>query len=238
MEYKLTGIILLKRDVGETDRIYTIYTKEKGKMRVLAKGVKKPQAKLAGFLENFTLAEIFIVRKQGLGKITGSIVEDGFCEIKKDPDTSLRVFKNIKMLDSLTENEEKDENIFQLLFDYLKTINILAKNGKDSSIELVHLGFIFKLFDILGYKLEAQNCVVSGDRLKSGDNYFSSRAGGVVCGVRSAKEDMIKISDNGIKILRIFFQNNIKSLIKLNAEKKDIACLSIISDNFYRWIKS
>ena len=42
MDYKYNGIILSKKDVAETDRIYSIYTREAGKIRVLGKGVRNP----------------------------------------------------------------------------------------------------------------------------------------------------------------------------------------------------
>ncbi len=54
MEYRYTAIVLGKKEVGETDRLYTFYTREQGKVRVVAKGVRKPEAKLAGQLENLS----------------------------------------------------------------------------------------------------------------------------------------------------------------------------------------
>ena len=61
MEYKYTSIILDKKDVGETDRIYSFYTLEGGKIQSLAKGVRKSGAKLAGSLENFLFAGVIVI---------------------------------------------------------------------------------------------------------------------------------------------------------------------------------
>lgn len=237
MDYKFTGIILNKKDVGETDRIYTIYTLESGKIRAMAKSVRKANAKLAGFLENFTLAEIFTAKSQGIGKITGSLVLDSFSGIRENLEIVQSVFKSLRVLDKLIKEESKDSDIFKLLKEYLETMDHLAKKEIDGKFEIISLGFIFKLFNELGYKIEANNCVNCGEKIKEGDNFFSPEQGGIVC--RKCSPNFlkkIKINPNSIKIIRIFFQNNLKSIIKLKTEKRDADNLKIISREFLNWI--
>ena len=122
MELKYTGIILGKYDVGETDRMYIIYTKEAGKIRVLGKGVRRPNAKLAGHLEPVTLAEIFVARSRGVGKITGSIVLNNFARIKNNFNLLQKVFFALKIFEKLISDEEKDENIFVLVNNFLESL--------------------------------------------------------------------------------------------------------------------
>ena len=234
MDYKYTGIILDKKDVGETDRIYTIYTLENGKIRVLAKSVRKANAKLAGFLENFTLAEIFIAKNQGMGKITGAIVLNSFSKIKENLESLQNVFASLKIFGKLVGEESGDENVFHLLKGYLETIEKINDNHQS---ELVSLGFSFKIFEELGYKIEAGSCMECQERIREGENFFDSERGGIVCGKCSSKSgNKIRVNNNAIKILRIFFQNSVKSLAKLRAEKKDLNNLEIIKKEFLSWI--
>jgi len=238
MDYKYTGIILGKKDVGETDRIYTIYTLESGKVRILAKSVRKANAKLAGFLENFNLAEIFVVKGQGMGKITGSLVVNNFSKIRESLETIQSVFASVELLSKLIKDENGDKKIFDLLKDYLETANDLAGQKDDFKLEILSLGFTFKLFEELGYKIEAGNCMGCGEKIKEGNNFFDPQQGGIICekcypNIRKG----IKINPNSIKILRIIFQNSLKSLAKLKAEKKDLNNLKIIKQDFLHWIE-
>jgi len=237
MDYKYTGIILNKKDVGETDRIYTIYTLESGKIRVLAKSVRKANAKLAGFLENFNLAEIFIAKSQGMGKITGSIVINNFSRIRNNLEIVRDVFNSVNLLNRLIKDENKDQKIFQLLQEYLETMDEVAKENNPDKNEIVSLGFAFKLFEELGYKIEAGNCAFCQEKIREGNNFFDPEQGGIVCEkCLPSLKTRIRANANTIKILRIFFQNSLKSLIKLKAEKKDLDNLKIIKQEFLNWI--
>jgi DNA repair protein RecO (recombination protein O) len=243
MDYKYTGIILDKRNVGETDRIYSIYTLESGKIRVLAKSVRKANAKLAGFLENFTLAEIFTAKSQGMGKITGSLVISDFSSIRKDIDIIKDIFISVRLLDKLIKEENSDPEIFNLLRNYLEAMNELAikkkKSGSEDAEEkngIISLGFVFKLFNELGYKMEINSCTLCGEKIKEGDNFFDPESGGVVCKkCFPGSNSKIRMNSNSIKIIRIFFQNSIKSLVKIKADKKDIDNLKIVSQEFIKW---
>lgn len=236
MEYKFTGIILGKYNVGEADRIYTIYTLEKGKIKALAKGVRKSQARLAGNLENFSLVDLAIAKGKGTGKITGSIVENNFRNLRNNLEALENVFEASKILDKLTSVEEKDDDVFNLLKEYLETINE-ASSGKEEKISLITQGFILKLLDSLGYKIEVAHCVKCSSALPKDGNYFSAEKGGIICA--ACLEDMgsrIGVSNNVIKLIRIFFQNRIKSLLKLKVEPKEIDNLKIITREFIQWI--
>jgi len=237
MDYKYTGIILGKRDVGETDRIYTIYTLESGKIRILAKSVRKANAKLAGFLENFNLAEIFVAKSQGMGKITGSLVISNFSEIRNNLEIVRNVFDSIELLDKLIKDENKDQKIFQLLQEYLETMNSIAKENSQDKNEIISLGFAFKLFEELGYKIEVGSCAYCQEKIREGNNFFDPEQGGIVCEkCFSGLKTKIRANLNAIKILRVFFQNSLKSLVKLKTDKKDLDNLKIIEKEFLNWI--
>lgn len=238
MIYNYTGIILEKYDVGETDRIYTIYTLEAGKIRAIAKGVKRARAKLAGNLENFTLSNISVAKRLGTGRITGSIVENNFSHLKNNLGLLEKSFKAEKIFNRLVGAEEKDEKIFNLIVEYLNAMNSHKKDFRASVIpDLITQGFIFKLFNFLGYKIEADACVKCGNLLSRNGNYFSAKQGGVLCGNCSVhSKNKIKISANTIKIIRVFSRNSLNSLAKLKIGTRDMNNLKVVSSEFFRWI--
>jgi len=238
MIYNYTGIILEKYNVGEADRIYTIYTLEAGKIKVIAKGVRKSQAKLAGHLENFTLTDLEVAKSRGLGKITGAVAENIFPRLKNNLEFLAEAFKAIKILNKLAKDEEKDERLFNLSLEYLKTMDnesIMIRTPVMAG--LLTQGFIFRLFDYLGYKIEANVCVKCGQPFSREGNYFNAEQGGILCRKCAVNSgNSLKVDSNAIKIIRIFHKNGIKSLTKLKVNLPEINNLKIISQEFFRWI--
>ena len=250
MEYKYQGIILSKRGVGETDRIYTIYTLEMGKIRVLAKSVRLPKAKLAGFLEPITLSEIFLAKTKGLGKITGSIVNNNFSQIKSNLVSMQKVFRVFKILEKVVTDQERDEKIFNLLKDYLETMDSLSSidNSKNENKKnIVTLGFLFNFLGESGYQIEVGKCVKCDQKLQSQNNYFNAYLGGFLCEGCVFQEDKktsdlwystrpSKADDNSIKIIRLFLRNKLANFVKIDASERDVRQIEIIFSDFLSWI--
>ncbi len=227
-----------KKDVGETDRIYDVYTLEQGKISAIARGVRKPQAKLAGHLENFYLVDLTVMKNRGLGNISGSIVENNFQKIHQDLDNLNEVFSVMKIFRRLVNNEEKDERIFELLLNYLQVVDELSFSGERKILQrnLFSEGFLFKLLELLGYKIQTSKCVVCGGKLSADKNFFDYDLGGTACLTCSSRlKTTISIGNNAIKIIRIFFQNELKDLKKLKISQREINELKRVSQTFIKW---
>lgn len=237
MEYKYTGIILNKKDIGETDRIYSIYTLEQGKISAIARGVRKAKSKLAGHLENFYLIDLTVMKNRGIGNIASSIVENNFKNLRKDIDSLERVFKVAKILNRLINDQEKDTDTFFLFLEYLSSLDKLEGSSDEIQKNLITQGFIFKFLDSLGYKIEINRCVRCEGKLSKNRNFFDCSYGGVVCencGINSP--NILPISNNAIKIIRIIFQNKIGNLSKLKINRQESNELEYISRTFIKWI--
>jgi len=235
MDYKYNGIILNKKDVGEVDRIYTIYTLEAGKIRVLGKGVRRPNAKLAGNLESVTQAEIFLARSRGMGKITGSIAINSFVNIKTNLDLINKVFYVFRVLARIISDEEKDENIFRLLEKYLAVMDSLS--GEEDRADIVTLGLLFKVLDEMGYRLEVERCVYCEKKLLLEKNYFSIARGGVLCAKCFQFENKkIPVSNESIKLIRIFLRNKLENLVKLRVSRQEANRLNVILGEVLNWL--
>ena len=242
MEYKYTGIILNKRDIGETDRIYTIYTLEGGKIQALAKGIRKPQAKLAGVLENFTLADITVMRTHGTGKITSSIVEDNFKGIRNNLDILMGAFQSMHMFNRLVDLQYCDGEVFELLEEYLHSLNLLAQleisqKELQEKAALLDLGFTVKLLNALGYTISVHACSSCGSVLSSRDTFFSAQHGGMLCAnCRPLIYNALTVNVNTIKMLRLFFGSKIGSLLKLKIQPKETALAHTAVQSFLQWV--
>jgi DNA repair protein RecO (recombination protein O) len=237
MEYRYTGIILSKKDVAEADRLYVIYTLEAGKIRALAKSVRKPQSKMAGFLENFSLANIIIAKSQGTGKITSVITENNFSNLRNNLEALSAVFEVSGIFNKLVSWENPDKELFYLFSEYLESVDLAAAEKNGEKFDIFNFSFILKALNILGYKIEANICVACGKKITTGNNSFSAEHGGAVCPeCASSGGNKIVISDNSIKLIRIFFNNSIKSLRKIKIGEDDKKNLRKIVLNFLEWI--
>jgi len=236
MDYKYQAIVLGKYDIAETDRIYVLYTREAGKIRLVAHGVRKPQAKLAGNLETLSHMEVFVVKSRGRGKITGVIPTDFFAGVKEKIQSLEKVFWAVGVFDRLVTQEEKDEKIFDLLLGYLRAMEGMQEEDPVKA-DIFTYGFIFKLFHLAGYGLEMGRCVSCGEMLRSNENFFSAERGGTICLKCAEYEaERIKITDETIKFIRLFLENKISNLGKIRTEEKKLGNLKLVAHQTIKWI--
>ncbi len=236
MEYRYAAIVLKKKEVGETDRLYTFMTREGGKIRAKAVGVRKPHARLASSLETLMLSDITVVRGKGMGRIAGAITEESFLSLRSDLDILSIALESADIVDTLVGLEQPDEKLFGLFLECLSILDGLSVAGAPDIAALVSEGFYVKLLSELGYHLETSACAISGDRLVSGSEcFFSPDAGGIVL-ADHADRHSIAVSGNAVKLLRIFLGNRLSSLPKVRVSSDDIAEMTRIRKVFLRHV--
>jgi DNA repair protein RecO (recombination protein O) len=234
MELRLTAIVLRKREIGETDRLYTFYTKELGKVQAKAIGVRKSQAKLAAALETLTLSDVTIVRGKGSGRVAGATVEEYFPGIRSDFTTLSLALVAAAEFDSIVGLEQPDLALFSLFHEYLSLLDGAAGNG--DSTALLTEAFFVKLLDELGYRIEADACAVSGNVLGKGNRcFFSSAAGGIVS-EEHASNGSVVVSENAVKLVRLFLGNRLGSVLKLRVGVADLAEVGRIRKLFLGYV--
>lgn len=239
MELRYNAIVLKKKEVGETDRLYTLYTLEQGKVQLVAKGVRKPEAKLAGQLETLMQGLVIVAKGRGTGRIAGAVAEKNFLHLRTDMDVLKRVLEAVTMFERLVEWDEPDAELFRLLSAYLSLADDLAEEGKKEKVFLLTEGFLFQLFAQLGYEIETGACVVSGEKLQSGEqHFFSPSAGGVLLGEHVRQlASAFAVSESTIKLMRLFLSNTLASLVRVQVSESDLREVRQATTRFFEWIK-
>lgn len=240
MELRYNAIVLRKKEVGETDRLYTLYTESAGKLQLVAKGVRKPEAKLAGQLETLMQGLVIVVKGRGAGKIAGAVAEQSFVYLRHDLDILKRVMEAVSIFERLVGWEEGDKTLFDLLLKYLSLANDLAKDQRKDKILLLSEGFLFQLFAHLGYEIETGICVVSGQKLAAGErHFFSPSAGGMLRGEHAHQtHGALPVSESVIKLIRLFLHNKLETLSKVTVTDKDLREARQVATRFYQWIET
>ena len=185
MEYYSTEAFILKKEIAEEkDNIYHFFTKDFGRLNLLAKGTRDILAKIAGHLEIPALIELTFSLGYRSRLIT-ALEKEPYLEIKKNDRTLNIAFQIMALVDELTIINQKDLELFQLLFDILY---FLENNFHQSSkiIDFCWLYFEAQFLKLLGYQPFLDGCVECGNR---DTHYFSFSKRGVVCLKHFSKGD-------------------------------------------------
>lgn len=140
-------IVLARKNWREFDQMISLYTRERGKVEVLAKGIKKITSKNSSNLEILSLAEIDIAQGKEIDYLTKVQSVKIFKEIFSDLDKIFIARYAVKLADENILAQERDENIFNLLVSFLEFLNSVEQIN---SLNLA-TGFIFKLWHCLGF---------------------------------------------------------------------------------------
>lgn len=238
MEYNYTAIVLGKRKVGETDRIYTFYTKEAGKIKAVAAGVRKPHAKLAGHLETLDRSAIMVARSRGMGKIASAVAESQSPSLKGHIDILGRALEAVRYFERFVDESVADEELYGLLSEFIDLMDRLAREGLAHQARLIRQAFVFQLFDRLGYRLETRVSVLSGEKLHQGGRYaVSPDLGGVIERERGSEAHYaLPVGHQAIKLLRLFTTQRLSSLLKLDVEPAVLRETGQTLRSFAKWL--
>lgn len=208
--YRTEAIVLGRMDYGEADRILTVYTPQRGKLRVIAKGVRKPLSRLGPHLEYFTRARLMLARGRELDTVTGAETVDPHLGLRSDLDAFGHASHLAEILNRLTEDRQENEAVYDLLANSLR----LLADGVDPFAVARH--YELALLTLLGYKPELYRCVVCHGELAAVPNGFSSRLGGALCpGCRTADAGSRLLSVNAQKYLRILDRSGLAPATRL-----------------------
>lgn len=142
--YKTEGIILKRTNYGEADRILTIYTKHYGKIRVLAKGVRRITSRRGGNVELFNQAVIFLSQGKNLDSLQEAQVVNSFKSWRNDLKKVVVAYYFCELVDKLTPEGQANPKVFQLLSRFLEKIATASLPELVRSFEevlLTELGF-------------------------------------------------------------------------------------------------
>ena len=209
--YKTSGVVLKGTNFGEADRILTIMTERFGKIKVMAKGLRKIKSHLAGSLEPFTLAQLQLHEGRNFYLVTGAEIEKEFPNIHTDLKKTSQAFYVGELVDKFCEDNQKNVAVFQSLISIL---TIIDDNLPDED-KLMLRAFEIKLIESEGFKPELQNCVHCKNKIEAGGSFWDDIEGGLICpACQKVHHHGKEISDSAIKLLR-FAETNDFAKMKL-----------------------
>jgi DNA repair protein RecO (recombination protein O) len=195
--YRTPAVILKRMDLGEADRIVTLYTRDVGKLRAVAKGVRRTTSRSAGHLEPFTLSDCLFAVGRDLDIISQAETLESFRTIRENLELTTHAYYLAEVVDLLTADREENRAVFDGLVDSLHQL------AHTSDVRLVLIVFHLKLMDALGYRPELRECVSCRAQIEPERNQFSPVMGGIMCPACGPTEPTARtISTPALKLLR------------------------------------
>jgi len=198
--FRVEAIVLRHSDWGEADRLLTLYTRERGKVRAIAKGARRIRSRKAGHLEPFTRVALQLAKGRDLLIVTQADTLDAYLPLGADLVKTGYASYAVELLDRFTyEDESENYPIYVILTE------ILGRIATEPDPWLAIRYYEVRLLDFLGYRPHLFKCAKCGKEIQPVDQYFSPAAGGVLCPDCGARvRGAWKISMEALKHLRHF----------------------------------
>ncbi len=228
--FNTKAIVLGRTNFGEAARILTLLTPDQGKLRAMARGVRKSKSKLAGGIELFSVSDVTLMAGRGdINTLMSARLDKHYGNIVKDLDRTSAAYDFIKVLDKLTE-----ENTEPAYFNLLKGA-FQALDDDSLNLELIRLWFDAQLLKLTG---QTPNLFTdqAGAKLSLAKTYvFDFDAMAFNLAHHGGRHNF---GANQIKFLRLVFENH--SLASLNAIEgsADLAqrCLPLVQSMLSNYI--
>lgn len=225
--FKTKGIIIKRTNLGEADRIITIYTEKHGKVKAVAKGVRKTLSKMAGHLELFCLTDFVIAQGRNLDTICSAETIKCFFRLRNHLNSTHQAYYLAEIIEVMTGENEAHQEVFELLDEVLERID----NRQD---KLLLAYFVINLLATSGFRPELYHCLKCRQTISTAGNYFGLEEGGLVCG--QCRKNDEPISDDAIKVLRLFLRHKIKIIQKIKTNEKLALEVENIADKYLSYI--
>jgi DNA repair protein RecO (recombination protein O) len=202
---RVEALILRHQRWGEADRILTVFSKENGKLRVIAKGVRKTTSRKAGHVELFMRSALQLAQGRDFWILTQAEAINSFLPLRDDLQKMGVASYVIELLDKFTYEDGPNPQLYKLVVETLERL------AAGDSIFIVLRFYEMRLLDLLGYRPQLFQCIGCQQEIKAEDQYFSALVGGVICPRCAHKyEDVRRISVSALKYLRHFQRSTYK----------------------------
>lgn len=180
MQNFTTNAINLKSyNLSETDKIIVMYSKDKGIIRGVAKGVKKTTSKLGGRMDMLVANHLMLHKGKNLDTICQAQAINTFKNSRNDMNKLFYSMYCSEIVHSFgVENDPNSVEIYELFY---KTLDAISKANNKVELLIAILKFQLKITHIAGYSLELEECACCGGKLNDDEIYFSAQTGGTIC---------------------------------------------------------
>ena len=213
--YRAEAIVLKTLDLGEADRILTLLTRHFGKVKVVAKGIRRPTSRLAGYAEPLSHATYQLARGRELDVLTGAESRSTYRAVREDLDRIAAAWYVAEVADRSTAERSPAAAVFDLVETALRHLEA------GHAPALVCRWWDLHLLDRTGFRPELGVCARCAGALREATNAWSPYDGGAVCTscVDSSLAGLPALSVRALKSLRYLLASDFAAASLLRVDE-------------------
>ncbi len=195
--FRTEAIVLRRTDFGEADRLLTLYSREFGKLKAIAKGARKPQSRKTGHVELFMRSKFLIAKGRNLDIITQAELVNPYAELRTDLMRMSHASYAVELLDRFTVEEDQHSGIYDLL------ANALTHFTETHDLRIAARHYELHLLSLTGFQPRLFHCVSCGEEITEENQFFSAELGGILCpNCQHADRGALPVTAAAVKVLR------------------------------------
>lgn len=229
MYYQSRAIIIKSMDYRESDKLVTVFSEKEGKLKAIARGIKKPGSSLRACVQPFCHALLFFHSGRELDLITQGKLLDFYGNSREDIKRTLHCVYIMELLDKALMDRVAMPRLYSL------TLSVLQQIDDNGLNPLVLRYFELQLLVQLGYRPvldQCTNCGQQGNRLRN----FDLAAGGMVCpDCAAGAEDGITLSGEVLGLLRLMINGNLTTLQRVRVSASALERLEFFLERYLEY---
>jgi DNA repair protein RecO (recombination protein O) len=209
--YHTSAIVLSRFELGEADRVLTLLTPHDGKLKAIAKGVRRPRSRLGGALEPFAELYLVLVRARTFDVITQASVAHAWLSLRERLESTATAWYLGELAERAVEERAGAYPIYALLHRAYQLLDDGMAPGR------VARWYEFGLADALGMRPEVERCVECDRLLEESDDFrWVPVLGGTLCPHHlTPPSEQTPLSLAALKLLRAYRRMDIEALAAL-----------------------
>jgi DNA repair protein RecO (recombination protein O) len=201
--YRIRAVVLSRRDYNDADRILTVFTPDRGKQELIAKGVRKTTSRKAGHLELMAHTALLVAQARTWDIITEAVTVESFRHLRENLDAIGYASYICELISCFTEADDDSQPLWDLLLLTLRTLDAYAQTPGGCDPQLLMRWFDLHLLSLTGFQPQLFYCLGCEEPLRPVVNYLCLHEGGVYCpACGQQRADVEAIESDVLKVLR------------------------------------
>ncbi|RNC29877.1 MAG: DNA repair protein RecO [Candidatus Dichloromethanomonas elyunquensis] len=211
--YSTDAIVIRSREYGESDRLITLFSREKGKIEAIAKGARKPRSTQRGGTQLFTYADFLLYRGKNLDTVSQAQPKESFIHLWNDFDRTIAASGMVELLDTAAPKEQPEPELFTLTLSFLFLLRHVDPY-------IAQAAFALRLMHSAGYLPALDECGDCGKSLRGEQAFISAEAGGLVCATCKNNRAVKALNPGSVALMHQLYKADLGMLDRLRWNKK------------------
>jgi DNA repair protein RecO (recombination protein O) len=211
---KTEAIVLKHYPLGEADRVVTLLTPGSGKVRAVAKGVRRVKSRLGGHLEPLTRTRVMLAQGRSLDTISSAETIASNLPLRKDLWRTTCGIYLAELVERFATEEQANLPLYGLLCAGLDAL------GRAADLDPVLRYLELRVLITTGFRPELGQCVQCGAAIQPGAHFFSAQAGGALCPACRRNDPLARpLSLNALKVLRLYAASPLETACRVRLDR-------------------